>query len=140
MKSSVFGEYTLAPKGTAAYDWSVVLFYANMTLALTAAIALIWLLCKKKSPLSPTLKTFWGLLAGVMLFSYMQFCLIYPHTCTQNFRYQVPLLAVGTVALGLLLRHWEGKAGRIYGAARGALLAVCGVFCLASGVLYYLIA
>ncbi len=140
LKSSVFGEYTLAPKGTAAYDWSVVLFYANMTLALTAAIALIWLLCKKKSPLSPTLKTFWGLLAGVMLFSYMQFCLIYPHTCTQNFRYQVPLLAVGTVALGLLLRHWEGKAGRIYGAARGALLAVCGVFCLASGVLYYLIA
>ena len=45
-------------------------------------------------------KSFYGALYSVIIISYYGFCISYPHICTMNIRYAVPLIVVGAYFVG----------------------------------------
>ena len=56
-----------------------------------------------------------------------------------DIRYVVPIILVGTVMIGLMLRHCQ-QEGRFYRLIRGCTAALTGAFCLGSTVVYTLLA
>ena len=71
-------------------------------------------------------------LAGVVLISYVSFCFGFPHTCTMNARYTVPVTYAGLALLGLFLKREEknevlGKNKMIAAFAVVTVFCVCGM-------------
>ena len=102
LKTSMFGEFELFEPGTIGNTVSTILFYINMIVVAFSLFAMFWGFLRKGT-LGWQLKLFFALLYLTVLGSYVSFCIQYPHTCTQNFRYAVPTLFVGLTAIALTL-------------------------------------
>lgn len=110
-KTSTFGEQQLMFSSSAGYGFAEALFYANLSLILLSVAAMVWVLFKKNT-LEKMMKAFLFTLYFTFLFSYIQFCFAFPHTCTQNIRYATPCILVGTLCIGLLTEHLSEKPGK----------------------------
>ena len=139
LKSSLFGEYDYSFAGSAMKPAATFLFIVNTALILLSMAAFCWILFSQRSQLEPPIRAFWAVLAVVMLVSYYQFSLTFAHTCSMDIRYVVPIILVGTVMIGLMLRHCQ-QEGRFYRLIRGCTAALTGAFCLGSTVVYTLLA
>lgn len=150
LKTSVFDESVLfRPEALTGFrqllSWagaffSVVLFYSNFLLVLISAAAIVYCLVRRLRLNDSAVTLSMVFLGGFVLLSYISFCLGYPHTCTQNFRYAIPTLLTGGAFLGRFLQ--EADRRRISALSRGAatfvtLLTL--VFCSSSAAVYILL-
>lgn len=137
LKTSVFGEFTLftphlLPNAAAHMQgerFSQILFWSNIVLVgLSLYAGIRTVIRKRTSPVSWSLLTVFAAVMG----SYVQFCFAYPQACTQNFRYAVPALLCGLVALGNHLEN-SSRPFKIITAATAL------VFCFSSFGVYWLL-
>lgn len=139
LKTSVFGEFTLfqadANPGNTLHAVGTgvctVLFYSNLALVGLSVYAGVRCLLRRQ-PKAPAVSLCLLLIWAVVFGSYIQFCFTYPQACTQNFRYAVPTLVCGCIALGAHCSRSSRGFRRV--------TAVCtGVFCLSSLLCYSLL-
>ncbi len=81
-----------------------VLFWVSVVLFLLCFVAFLYVMVSKKSNLKFTTRVFYLILFAIFIGSYYLFCFQYPHTCTMNIRYCVPLIVMCAFGLGLLLQ------------------------------------
>lgn len=138
-KTAVFDELVTDVFYPQIHVPAIVLFWSSVLLSLAGTAAVLRFLG------TPAKAQRWQrlalLLLGMGLFlNYLIFCLVYPHTCTQNIRYVVPLIPIGALALGMLCRNWAKCAGRL---RRICVLGVQGLtflFCLHAVLVYAIVA
>lgn len=99
LKTATFGEQTLSGSSGNVYVAASVLFYINALLALAVAVAGPVVLFGRKYFTDASLKSFTNIVFITFLLAYVQFCLSYAHTCTQNIRYATPLIWIGAFVL-----------------------------------------
>ena len=110
------------------------MFFAAVILGLIAFGAMIFMLIKKVKSPDVVQKAFVFLLFTVFLGMYYSFCFDFPHVCTMNVRYGVPLLVIGAFSYGFLLQHCcttakrSAKIGVITLSSFIALYALSGFF------------
>lgn len=133
LKMALFGEYSVW-KDIPSYDVAGNLcFVLQAILILLSFVGVILAVvrfikrCKAREPITAKWVSLIFLLiyAVTMLYSYATFCFSYPHFCSMDFRYVVPLLMVGCVFLAYYLHALHKHIGQVANkAAKGALIAV----------------
>ncbi len=137
-KTASFDESTLFAAGVSATETtglvaSYLLFYSHILLALIATVAMVVAWVKSRWLHSPPVTTMLWVIWLTLLFSFVTFCFRYPHTCTQNFRYLVPTLVIGTAFLGQLSEQLRSRP------LRYALAGLTGLFGVSSAAVYTLL-
>ncbi len=134
LKTAVFDEFVNTDRFPHVQYFGEILFWSQVVLAVLVLVALVSVFFSKA--LMPE-KMALLLTYGITLLCYFAFCLTYPHTCTQSFRYAVPTLYASLLFLGLGLDRkplpLPGKA--VLGTATGVFI---GASALIFGVLLYL--
>ena len=138
LKTSMFGEFDLFQPRTIGNTFAVLLFYTNILVVAFSIFAMVWVLLRKGT-MDWQLKLFFALLYLTVLGSYVSFCIQYPHTCTQNFRYAVPTLFVGLTAIGLALEDWQAHPREWTRPVTACLGGLTGLFCVGSTMVYTLL-
>ncbi len=115
-----------------------VLFWTAAALATIGVIAgIVFIIRKPKNP-DLSIKMFIILLLVVFLLSYYFFCFTYPHTCTQNMRYTMPVIVLGAFLVGTLPSVLK-KPTKLYKFLCIGLYTLTGLFCTASAVTYFIV-
>ena len=124
--------------------WPYLLFWSGLILAVAAFAAMIAVLFRKSRSFEYEMKYLFAFTYVVILASYYLFCFQYPHMCTENARYVVPLIVFGALFIGMFLQGLRDRQERggsalavriCYGAAAG--LSV--LFAAAACVVYFMI-
>ena len=153
VKSSLFGEYSVWKSKDALNIFSAVLFWIAVVLTVVAcicAVCMIVRMIRHKSVrftseyrMTPAEGLFFLLYTLTILGSYVVFCFSYPHFCSMDFRYIVPLLLIGAALLGVSFnrlseKYRDGEEIRSRAArfAVGALLGSTVLFSVLSVILY----
>ncbi len=138
LKTSMFGEYTLAELGSKTYYIDCALLAVNVLLAAAALAAMIGITVRAfrrktdERALIASLALFW--LTNIVM--YIKFCFDFPHICTMDFRYLVPTCVLGALSLGLWLQ--QGGKAKTLKIARGGLWALGFAFGSLSAAAYAL--
>lgn len=124
--------------------WPYLLFWSGLLLAAAAFAAMIVVLIRKSAAFPGEMKLLFAVTYVVVLGSYYLFCFQYPHMCTENARYVVPLIVFGALFLGMLLqglrdRQEQGGSVLAVRLCRGVAAGLSGVFAVAASVLYFLV-
>ncbi len=139
-KTSMFDEGISVRNFAEIGGFNTILFFSAFLLGIIGFAAMMTAFCKKKCELDMPMKMFTGLLYGVILISYYVFCFRFPHVCTQNIRYAVPLIVLGAYfigwAAGRLLRDNVKNYQRIIGALICGLITFYG---LCGGMVYEIV-
>ncbi len=115
-----------------------ILFWLGTALALLALAAII-MSFKRRYKIDTILKLFLIAVAIVTTIMYYYFCIDFDSTCTQNIRYATPLIVIGALFIGFMLRHHaenEFKFSKIL--TRASYIGI-GAFCFFSMLTYILI-
>ena len=130
LKTAVFDEFVNTSCFPAVQGFGELLFWAQVLLAALTIRATFCVMYRET--LSPArialLVTY-----GTVLLCYVFFCLNYPHTCTQSFRYAVPTLYTSLCFDGLFLKSenrpgWCGTAISVLtGCFAGVSMLIYGV-------------
>ena len=145
IKTALFGEFTLF---NVAYGNTVtsvgnifcyLLFISCIILTAFAILSIVHSFVKKKYIVDLTLTVMFLLVGLVILINYVKFCFDYPFTCTQNFRYCVPLLLVGATFTGNLYTEILNNKDKFSKIMKWAIPLCVGVFCLSSSMVYILL-
>ena len=118
LKTAVFDEFINTDRFPAVAGFGEALFWTQVVLSGCALFSMIACLRQRERSAE---KMALFLTYSITLLSYVSFCLTYPHTCTQSFRYAVPVLYTSLVFLGL---HEPPKWGRVVEIA--ASVGFCG--------------
>lgn len=113
-----------------------ILFWISVVLFLTAFVCFIVSMIRKSENMDSAERIYFSLLFGVELISYYSFALAYPHSCTFNIRYCMPLIPLCAMGLGLALQRSEMSQKAVSTWFRRTMYAVCAVFCYMSYVVY----
>lgn len=136
-KTSAFDEMIDTKHYYAIAGFNTILFWAVVAVGLIGFAAMMYLFVKKISELAVPTKIFIGLLYFVMLGSYYIFCFQFPHVCTENIRYAVPLIVIGAYFVGLAIQHLSAEnSGRIKRAVGRVLCTVVILYCTAAVLVY----
>ncbi len=140
-KTSVFGEWPLfySKEGVTAVSAvgtavSHVLFWSAVVLAVILTVSALYMILKKSFIFNKTVTLSLFVLCVTVLYSYISFCFGYPVTCTQNFRYCVPLLLAGSVFCAKAFEIFENK--KIF---KYTLSVVVSVLCISSALVFILL-
>jgi len=114
LKTSLFGEYDFRKTVSFIVLPATVLFWTNVILTVLSVFAMVYICIKKLENINYVLKTFFSVMYIVIVGSYVKFCFQFPHTCTMDYRYIVPTLIIGAVAIGLLVNELDKKQSIIY--------------------------
>ena len=153
LKSSLFGEYSVWKSKWTLDILGTALFWIAAAVAVVAAVCAVCLLvrffrkrdgfCSEECGAHPVELWFFVIYTLTILASYVAFCFSYPHFCSMDFRYIVPLLLIGSVFAGLGLnvlrkREEEGtsKHGKAVRVLLGSVLALTACFSAVSVILY----
>lgn len=145
IKTALFGEFTLFNVASGNTVTSVgnifcyLLFFSFIMLTAVAVWGIVYSLVKKKYIVDLTLTVMFLLVGLVILINYVKFCFDYPFTCTQNFRYCVPLLLVGATFTGILYKNTREKKDTFSRIMKWAIPLCVAVFCLSSSMVYILL-
>ena len=105
--------------------------YTTLLVSVVAFILMIYIICKKNT-LCGVYKIFWIVTYAVYLISYEYFCIKYPHTCTEQIRYAMPIILVGAVFIGLGLKKLFEQKSLIYRTFGYLTVVSVGIFSLTS--------
>ncbi|MGN0536619.1 MAG: ArnT family glycosyltransferase [Acutalibacteraceae bacterium] len=137
-KTSLFGERINDVLFPALNSIGPVLFWSCVALAVVSIIAAVYFFIKKNSQNDVSIKLFIFLLSAVFLVSYYYFCITYPHTCTQNIRYTMPIIIIGAFFAGTIPSVLK-KKNIVNKILRIGLYCLTAVFCAASTVTYFIV-
>ena len=128
LKTAVFDEFVNTDRFPAAAGFGELLFWSQVLLVFLTLAAMLRVLRRHGSQADLTAL---AVTYGIVLFCYLLFCLNYPHTCTQSFRYAVPTLYTSLVFLGLFLQEKP-----LSGLGRAAVSLLTGCFLGTSALVY----
>jgi hypothetical protein len=130
LKTSMFGEFTLFDSTDfLGQGFCVLLFGIHLLLVGFSVYAGVRCMVRhRKSPVAWAFVVIWL----TVMVSYLQFCFAYPQVCTQNFRYAVPTLLCGAVAIGVYAQNGSPRLRRV-------LCFVTMLFCWASAGCFILL-
>lgn len=121
--------------------FSQLLFWSGTIVAVLAFVLMIYVFMQKTTMMDRIMKAFFAILYGVIFISYYFFCFAYPHTCTENIRYAVPLIIIGGLFIGIFLQLCKGKEQKPWQKwVQRFTYAAIGVFSVSSILMYNLIA
>ncbi len=109
VRTSLFDE--IMPRDTVSlvYSMALFLFWITLLLSIIALVMYIRVLNSNKT-LKIEMKLFFSILFTTLLFSFIQFSFLYPHICTMNFRYIVPIVLLPCLAWGSYLNEVKEDA------------------------------
>lgn len=139
-KTAMFDERIKVANFPMINGFDKLLFWSSVILGLTGFAAMVYMLCKKSSIIDVPTKAFVGSFYGIVLIMYYYFCIEFPHVCTQNVRYGIPLIVIGALSLGFLIYELFKSASKVKKAAGGILCAVLGIYVLAGYLVYNTVA
>ena len=91
---------------------------------------MIYMFIKKNRKIDTAQKSLIGLLYITILGMYYYFCMDFPHVCTMNVRYGVPLIVIGALSLGYLNMELFKKKKKWAAVCAGAMCSVIGIYAL----------
>lgn len=112
-----------------------VLFWLSVVVFLIAAIAFVYFMCFKVTNIDREHRIFFIIIFAIYIVSYYSFCFAYPHVCTQNIRYCIPLIVLSAMGMGLLIQHLNSDS-LIMKTLRYALVTLSCLFCFATSIVY----
>ena len=113
-----------------------ILFWISVVLFLTAFVCFVVSMVRKSGNTDGAERVYFSLLFGVELVSYYLFALAYPHSCTFNIRYCMPLIPLCAMGLALVLQRSESSQSALSTWFRRVMYAVSGAFCCMSYIVY----
>lgn len=135
-KSSMFDEAICARRFSQLPGFSHILFFSAVILGLAGFVAMIIMFIKKNKRMDGLTKSFFGLLYFTVLIMYYYFCLDFPHVCTMNVRYGVPMIIIGALSLGWLIGELVKKKKTAAYICSGILCGVIGVYSMGGYMVY----
>lgn len=135
LKNSMFDEETLFSGNITLQSFCVALFFVNIIIIAFSLISMVIQLVKNKE-LKLELKLLLTLAFAVIFGNYIVFCINYPHICTQNTRYCVPLIAVGAAFVGMYIENTHGSKHKLCEKCGSLLTKLTGAFCALSSFVY----
>ncbi len=139
-KTSVFDEGIATWRFPAIEGYNKPLFWSAVVLGIIAFLAMFFMLFKKNKEMTVPIKIFIAILYVIIFGMYISFCLGFPHVCTMNVRYGVPLIVIGAMSVGFLVRELiSGKriALKITG---GVLCTLVAVYAFTGYMVYNIVA
>lgn len=140
LKTSLFGEYDFSQTTAAVVLPATFAFWANCAVVVISVVAMIYVCFKRYPEVDAVIKVFLGLVYAVAMGSFIKFCFVFAHTCTMDFRYIVPTMIVGSIAIGLMINELDKKRSAI---SKALVFGICVMLMVSSaaGVLtYYVLA
>ncbi len=105
-KCSVFGEYNYWQ----GEIFAVLLLFFNIIISLFSVFCMIYVLIKERKNKEYRLYNIvMGIIFGISIISYIIFQILYPVTCTQDFRYMTLILLPGTYFVGKFYSSLKGS-------------------------------
>ena len=141
LKNSIFGE-NIKESNFPGENTVIptILFWVALVLALIGVFAMFFFLFKKNTRLSRPHKLFFAIYWIFTMYYFYVFCYTYSATCTMNFRYLTPLLAVSAIEYAMLFDHLESGRGNTVKKVISRVLTVGVIlFCVLSVVTYLLV-
>ena len=136
-KTSVFDEGFNSDNYPEIAGFHTILFWAAAVLGLIGFGAMIFLLLRKKCVLDIPTRIFVASLYAVIAVSYYVFCFRFPHVCTENIRYAVPLIVIGAYFIGLLMQTLSQKdSGRLQHIFAKVLCQIVIIYGASSALVY----
>ncbi|MBQ3969919.1 MAG: glycosyltransferase family 39 protein, partial [Clostridia bacterium] len=134
-KNAMFDEQTFFKKSITLQSFCTALFVCGIILSLlsVAGFVLMWIKNKNVKLHDKILLT--GV-ALVVFGNYINFCIHFPHVCTENMRYCVPLIFVGAAVIGMMLDSGADSRSVIYKKINDYAKKVMTVFCGLSVFVY----
>lgn len=114
---------------------ATMLFYIGIVVALIATFAFLFYMLSKKTELSVHQRVFFLIIFAVFIVSYYSFCFKFPHVCTMNIRYCVPLIVLGAMGMGLLIHNMKTDS-KIQTAIKYSCTILSVAFCVMSCIVY----
>ena len=99
IKTSAFDELFTVNFFPSVEGYDHLLCWCTIVVAAIGFVSMVYCLIADKS-MRTIHKSFYGALYSVIIISYYGFCISYPHICTMNIRYAVPLIVVGAYFVG----------------------------------------
>ena len=93
-KTSAFDELFTVKYYKDTAGWDKILFWSVVLVGIIGFVGMIFTFVKDKG-MNTILKIFTGILYATYFISYYIFCFSFPHVCTENIRYAVPLIVLG---------------------------------------------
>ncbi len=101
-KTSMFDELFTVHYYPKIAGINTILFWTAVVLGVVGFVAMVWsFLSEYKDPkFGWVQKIFLGILYVTFMVSYYIFCIKFPHVCTENIRYAVPVIVIGAFFVG----------------------------------------
>lgn len=122
LKNSMFDESTFFAQSITLQSFCTALFLVNILIIAFSLAAMIIFTVKNKE-IKSEIKALLGLIFIVVFGNYVMFCINFPHICTQNTRYCVPLIVVGAVFVGMFINRAKESKSK-FTVKSGKVLAV----------------
>jgi len=136
LKTSLFGEYDFSKAVSFIVLPATILFWSNVILTVLSLFAMVYVCIKKIENFNNVMKIFFSVMYITIVGSFIKFCFQYPHTCTMDYRYIVPTLIIGAVAIGLLVNELDKKKSIQYKRISFGIYTVTKVFAVFSVLTY----
>ncbi len=136
LKNAMFDERTLYLQYFSLRLYCYGLFYVNIIIVAFTLVAMVIFLFIKRKIVTFENKLLLGIIFAVIFGNYIVFCINYPHVCTENMRYCVPLIVTGAAFVGVYIDYAKESKSKIYKGSVKALEVCTALFCLFSTVVY----
>ena len=140
-KTSCFDELFTVNNYPMVAGWDKLLFWAAVIVGIVGFIAMIYVFINDKT-MNFVHKVFIGMVYGVVFVSYYVFCIEFPHVCTENIRYAVPLIVIGAFFFGKALKLFADSANKkqyIANVGEICLIEFVSMYSCVSLIFYYLV-
>ena len=138
-KTSMFDEEIAIRKFAGIAGVNKVLFWCAVAVGLIGFVAMIYMFVKKSNTITVPLKIFIGLIYFVLMGCYYWFCIEFPHVCTENIRYAVPVMIVGALSVGYLVYDLLSSGKKRNEVIGGAICSVVGMYVISGIVVFEIV-
>ena len=135
-KTSMFDEGIAPRRFPRIEGMNHILFWSAVILGLLGFVAMIIMAVRKNKVLRVPVRVFICSLYLLILVMYYYFCIEYPHVCTQNVRYGVPLIVIGALSSGYLIQVLMSSKGTVRRVLACGIGAVIGVYAISGYIVY----
>ena len=133
-KNAMFDESTFFRKSITLQSFCTALFFCNIVIRITAVIALVMLWIKNKK-VKLEYKLLITFISAVIFGNYIIFCMNFPHVCTENMRYCIPLIFTTAAVCGMLADRDDLKS-KFFTKCCAVLPKCTLIFCMLSTFVY----
>ena len=134
-KNAMFDEGTFFEKSITLQSFCTALFFFGIMMSLFSVASLFFMWFKYRN-VTTVNKYFLSGISVIVFINYIDFCLKFPHVCTENMRYCVPLIFSGAALIGLYLDNSDSIKNRLYVTSTDAVKRGGWIFCVLSAFVY----